>query len=67
METIDYCYEIVYDSQVENFRVWDILNKKVGFNTRKVVAANTYEKQIQFLKEYINNRYKWLDGAINKL
>jgi hypothetical protein len=39
-------------SQKYNFERWDILNIKVGWNPQSVVNANTYEKQIELLKNY---------------
>ena len=43
-------------SQKYNFERWDILNTKVGWNPQSVVDANTYEKQIELLKNYYTTR-----------
>ena len=43
-------------SQTYNFERWDILDIQVGFNPQDVVAANTYPKQIELVKNFYIER-----------
>lgn len=43
-------------SQTYNFERWDILDIQVGFNPQNVVAANTYPKQIELMKNFYIER-----------
>ena len=53
---IDEWAAMLEKSQKLNFHVWDILDRKVGSNPDAVVQANTYEKQVTLLKEYLTDR-----------
>lgn len=64
LETIDHEYQRVYPSQIENFERWDILGKKVGESPKYCYSHNTYEKQVEYLKDFINERYKTLDSLL---
>lgn len=44
----------------KNFNKWRILDHYVWPNPPAMVAANTYDKQIQYLKNYLITRDKWL-------
>lgn len=61
MVYIDEMYSLVSPSAKYNFEVWDILNKRVGFEPKTVTKYNTYELQIQFLKDFINKRWNWMN------
>ena len=65
MEKIDYGYEICAVSAEENFQVWDILNMQVAIEPYYVVRYNTYEKQMEFLREFIKFRFDWIDEQLN--
>lgn len=64
-DEIDRLYELVSPSATENFKVWKILNIKIGYQPTAHVKYNTYEKQIDFLKEYIERRAKWMDENVS--
>ncbi len=65
MDSIDYAYEVCAPSAEENFQTWDILNMQVAIEPYYVVRYNTYEKQIEFLREFINFRFEWIDSQLN--
>lgn len=44
----------------KNFNKWRILNQYVWPNPPAMVEANTYDKQIQYLRNYLIIRDKWL-------
>ena len=65
METADLTithYSALLDgSQQENFNVWKIWDGRAGYQSSWCSAANTYEKQIQYLRDFLNKRAKWMD------
>lgn len=48
-------------SQQENFAVWQIWDERAGYQSKWCSAANTYEKQIQYLRDFITKRAIWMD------
>ena len=50
-------------SQRLNFMRWPILNQKIQVNPR---AGGSYEVEVGWMKEYLENRIPWLDMMINK-
>lgn len=61
MSSIDYYSEKIYASQEENFKVWQIWDERVGLESLRNAEYNTYELQIQYLKDFINMRAEWID------
>ena len=49
-------------SQRLNFIRWPILNQKIQVNPR---AGGSYEVEVGWMKEYVENRVTWLDDFIN--
>ncbi len=64
MDCIDYYGEKIYPSQVENFQVWDIWDIKAGYSSWSNYKANTYELQLEYLKDFLNDRADWIDENI---
>lgn len=62
---IDRLYDLVSPSAKANFEKWKILYIKVGYQPSALKAYNTYEKQIEFLKEYISRRAKWMSENVS--
>ncbi len=60
-EAIDAEYERIAPSAADNFRVWDILGKKVAFERRDTNLYPTYDSQIRYLKTFLKNRAAWID------
>ena len=52
-------------AQKRNFNKWDILGKYVWPNPEPY--ANTYEEEIEKLKEWFFNRTSWIDNNINSM
>jgi hypothetical protein len=67
MEAIDRYAALLDYSQQENFTRWPIWDVKAGYQPSSMKKVNTYEKQIQFLKDWLTARAEWLDGAIGGL
>ncbi|MBQ7324245.1 MAG: CotH kinase family protein [Clostridia bacterium] len=66
-DTIDSYGALLDGSQQENFKVWDIWNISAGYQAKWCATANTYEKQLQYLRDFLSKRAKWMDDAIPKL
>lgn len=66
-ETVNGYADMLSVSQQYNFRRWDILSKHVGSNPKKVVRANTYEKQVEILTNFLVDRRGDLDKFIQGL
>ncbi|OGO93147.1 MAG: hypothetical protein A2Y17_05275 [Clostridiales bacterium GWF2_38_85] len=64
METIDEAEQTLKQSQAANFTVWKILDIKAGYEPLFMTNYNTFELQLQYLRDFINNRYKWMDENI---
>ncbi len=67
MESIERNAALLDYSQQENFIRWPIWDVRAGFQPTSMKYVNTYEKQIQFLKDWLYERAAWLDGAIGGL
>lgn len=50
-----------------NFEKWTILGTYVWPNAAGYKNRTTYQSEIQYLLDWLNNRYDWLDSAINEL
>ena len=67
LETVDDAEKNVSPSAAENFRRWDILGKKIHLEDDRTVAIDTYAGQLEYLREYMRNRFEWMDRAIGAL
>ncbi len=52
------------DAQMENYTKWRTLGKYVWPN---YVYFDTYEEEVEYLKDWIDKRMNWLNEAINQL
>ncbi len=62
--TVNTYSALVERSADYNFEKWDILNKRVGCEDSSIKQYNTYAKQIKYLGDFIESRWKWLDENI---
>ncbi len=65
IDSVDYMSELVKPSAEMNFEVWDILGESVSSQPSSHKKYDTYEKMIGRLKDFITNRYNWLDEQLN--
>lgn len=61
---IDSLARELHRSQQLNFLRWPILGTKVQVNPR---AAGSYEGEVQWLREFMQNRIPWLDRQVSNL
>ncbi|RJP66585.1 MAG: T9SS C-terminal target domain-containing protein [Ignavibacteriales bacterium] len=52
------------EAQKRNYQKWPILNEYVWPNPWEMVSANTYAKQITYMKNWIKNRALWMDSQL---
>lgn len=63
-EFIDEQALILGKAQERNFNKWDI-NQSVDWV--KFPSLGSYEKEVEYLKEFYSKRVEWLDREINRL
>ncbi len=63
-DTIDHYGALLDGSQQENFTVWQIWDVRAGYQSKWCSAENTYEKQLQYLRDFLQKRGAWLDKVI---
>lgn len=63
-QEFDATYEMILDSGKANFERWDILGTYVYYNSAETATIDTFKGQVNFLKEWLQNRYKELDNYI---
>ena len=51
--------------QQENFLLWDIMDKSVGLGAVDPKVYNTYDGQVQYLRDFINTRWNYIDKRLN--
>lgn len=64
MSYIDGLAADLQKSQELNFTVWDVWDVKAGYQPSFMVDINTYEKQIEYLKDFIHDRGEWMDSQL---
>ncbi|MBQ7921473.1 MAG: CotH kinase family protein [Clostridia bacterium] len=52
-------------SQQQNFLVWNIMGVTVGAASVNPTVYNTYDKQVQYLRDFINTRWQYMDNRLN--
>ncbi len=52
--------------QQQNFIKWDIMEKQIGLGAVNPKEYNTYDSQVQYLRDFINNRWNYIDNRLNK-
>lgn len=66
LDAIDKQYKALFNAQARNFDRWDILNKKIGAGNVDHRTYNTFDLQVEYLREFINTRYNWIDENISE-
>jgi hypothetical protein len=64
-EAIDDYSGKVYKSQIENFKIWNIMHKQTGEGNVDYSKYNTYELQVQYIKEFLTARATWIDNELS--
>ncbi len=64
LDSIDFYSKKLERSQAENFNRWKIWGIRVGFQSKRNFKYESYEEQVQYLRDFINMRAKWIDENI---
>lgn len=64
MESIESNRAKINASQEENFAIWDIWGKKIGFQSWATANITTYDGQVEYIKSFLTKRAKWIDENI---
>ncbi len=68
MDTIQQSEQQLGFSAEENFLVWpNCLGVKLQYESKKVLACTTHREQINYLKNFIQKRYDWMNTTINNI
>lgn len=65
--TVEEARENITPSAIENFRRWEILGEKIQYENRATVKIKSYEGQLDYLRDFMNKRYQWMDKTIKKM
>ena len=49
----------------QNFKKWNIMEKQIGLGAVNPSEYNTYEKQVQYLRDFIVTRWNYIDARLN--
>lgn len=55
---------LIYRSQAENYKVWQTLGIKAGYESLACANLYTYDMNIDYLRDFINSRAAWIDANI---
>lgn len=65
LDAIDLYAAMMDGSQQQNFLVWRIMNVGVGMGSVSPFIYNTYDKQVQYLRDFISSRWVYIDNRLN--
>jgi hypothetical protein len=54
------------EAQKRNFTKWSILGVEIWRSTPGWANRNTYQKEVNYLKEFLLNRLNWMDNQLKK-
>ena len=67
--TLNLCYEYVYSYEEafeRNFKKWQILGTYVWPNSEKICSLETWEKQVEYTREYLKKSLEFLKSVYTK-
>ena len=59
---IDRIYSVFGDQMASNFDVWPVLGTRVLQEPSKIVSLETYKDHVDYLRNWLERRFDWLDG-----
>lgn len=51
-------------SQAENFAIWNIWDKQIGYESWDTVKIKNYDGQVEYIEDFLEARAKWIDENI---
>ncbi|MBO4869985.1 MAG: CotH kinase family protein [Clostridia bacterium] len=64
-DTVDRLYGECAPSAEANFAVWGILGKTVQYEKHGAPKTDTFKGNVDYLRDYLNRRYEWMDSEIS--
>jgi len=65
LDRIDRMSETLAPSAECNFTVWNILGTRaVAAQPRSIVNLKTYEDNVKYIRDFVQNRWNWMDNNI---
>ncbi|MCP4454833.1 MAG: hypothetical protein GY809_25525 [Planctomycetes bacterium] len=61
---IDRYAVLLGEAQARNFERWDILGRQIDYNPSGWGDRDTYQKEVDWLKTWLEDRLAWMDQAI---
>lgn len=65
LNAVTHYSELLTGSQEQNFKRWDIMTKHIGMASVNPYIYNTYEKQVEYLRDFIIMRFNYIDARLN--
>lgn len=65
LSAVDSYAEKLDGSQQQNFLVWNSMDKRIGMGSVSPSRYDTYEKQVQYLRDFIETRWNYMDARLN--
>ncbi len=65
LDEADRQYSLLCRSAQKNFERWDIMDQIIGVSPLDPNIYNTFDSQVNYLRDFINTRYKWIDRELN--
>ncbi len=65
LDAVDTYSAMLEGSQQQNYLVWNNLNVYVGMASVNPYVYNTYDKQVDYLRDFISTRWSYIDNRLN--
>lgn len=62
---IDHYAALLEGSAEQNFRRWNILPYQIGAGSVNAAVYNTHEKQVDYLRDFVRDRWAYIDARLN--
>ncbi len=66
LTSVDECSAALSGSVEQNFKRWNIMSSQIGMGAVSPYVYNTYEKQVEYLRDFISQRWTYMDERINR-
>jgi spore coat protein CotH len=64
---IDSIASLLSEAQAREFAQWQVLGKYIWRETNGYQQRNTYQKEIDYLKSFLTQRWNWIDSELAKV
>ncbi|MDR0249516.1 MAG: CotH kinase family protein [Oscillospiraceae bacterium] len=67
LREIDLCEKVIARSQEANFKAWNILGRKTGYEPDNIAALTEYSQHTEQMRSFLLARKAWIDSAVARL